>query len=83
MNWLIGLRDWVDARLPIVPLTVEGSRFVMTKGELTTRPGRVRLTVHTPIETTTVRARDARALAERVRETVVAGLSSPAASASP
>jgi 1-acyl-sn-glycerol-3-phosphate acyltransferase len=71
----------VEARLPIVPLTVEGSRFVMTKGQLTTRPGRVRLTVHTPVETTTVRAGDARALAERVRETVVAGLSSPAASA--
>jgi 1-acyl-sn-glycerol-3-phosphate acyltransferase len=71
----------VEARLPIVPLTVEGSRFVMTKGRLTTRPGRVRLTVHTPVETTTVRAGDARALAERVRETVVAGLSSPAASA--
>jgi 1-acyl-sn-glycerol-3-phosphate acyltransferase len=71
----------VEARLPIVPLTVEGSRFVMMKGQLTTRPGRVRLTVHTPVETTTVRAGNARALAERVRETVVAGLSSPAASA--
>jgi 1-acyl-sn-glycerol-3-phosphate acyltransferase len=69
----------VEARLPIVPLTVEGSRFVMTKGELTTRPGRVRLTVHTPVETAGVHAGGARALAERVRETVVAGLSKAAA----
>lgn len=40
----------MQAGLPIVPISVIGSRHVMKKGELTTRPGQVRLIVHDPIE---------------------------------
>jgi 1-acyl-sn-glycerol-3-phosphate acyltransferase len=57
----------VEAGLPIVPISVEGSRFVMKKGRLMTCPGHVRLRVHDPIETADVPAGQARALAERVR----------------
>lgn len=39
----------VQTGISIVPLSVVGSRHVMTKGELTTRPGDVRLIVHAPI----------------------------------
>ncbi len=63
----------VQTGIPIVPLTVVGSRHVMTKGELTTRPGDVRLIVHAPIAMTanTEPTPDVmRELATRVREIV-------------
>jgi 1-acyl-sn-glycerol-3-phosphate acyltransferase len=63
----------VQAGLPIVPLSIVGSRHVMLKGQLTTRPGHVTLTVHEPIETTAnpePPTREVRALATRVREVV-------------
>jgi 1-acyl-sn-glycerol-3-phosphate acyltransferase len=41
----------MQAGLPIVPISVIGSRHVMKKGELTTKPGRVTLLVHDPIPT--------------------------------
>ena len=40
----------MQAGLPIVPISVIGSRHVMKKGELTTKPGHVMLIVHDPIE---------------------------------
>ena len=63
----------VQTGIPIVPLSVIGSRHVMTKGELTTRPGDVRLIVHPPIVTAAVlepTPDDLRTLAARVREIV-------------
>jgi 1-acyl-sn-glycerol-3-phosphate acyltransferase len=56
----------VEAGLPIVPISVEGSRFVMKKGRLMTCPGHVRLRVHDPVETAGLPVGEARALAERV-----------------
>ncbi|HXE80585.1 MAG TPA: lysophospholipid acyltransferase family protein [Vicinamibacterales bacterium] len=64
----------IEAGLPIVPLTVSGTIGVMTKGHLTTRPGRVRLVVHEPISTTGYVAAQARDLAARVRSIVEAPL---------
>jgi 1-acyl-sn-glycerol-3-phosphate acyltransferase len=63
----------MQAGLPLVPISVIGSRHVMKKGELTTRPGHVTLLVHEPIETAAdaepgVRA--VRAVADRVREII-------------
>ena len=63
----------VQTGIAIVPLSVVGSRHVMRKGELTTRPGDVRLIVHAPLaltadsEPTPDMMRD---LAARVREIV-------------
>lgn len=64
----------IQAGLPLVPVSIRGSRHVMLKGRLMTRPGQVRLTVHAPVETTGLEAgvEEARALAVRVRETIVA-----------
>jgi 1-acyl-sn-glycerol-3-phosphate acyltransferase len=59
--------------LPIVPISVIGSRHVMKKGELTTRPGHVRLIVHSPIETAAnsePSVQQVRDLADRVREVI-------------
>ena len=63
----------VQTGISIVPLSVVGSRHVMRKGELTTRPGDVRLIVHAPIAVTadTAPTPDVmRALAVRVHEIV-------------
>ena len=71
----------MQAGLPIAPISVVGSRHVMCKGDLTTRPGHVTLVVHEPIETeasagaSRVESRepataDVRDLAERVREVI-------------
>lgn len=57
----------LEAGLPIVPLSVVGSRHVMLKGRLATYPGRVRLIVHDPIDTRGLQGADAREFAERVR----------------
>lgn len=63
----------VQAGLPIVPLSIVGSRHVMRKGRLMTCPGDVRLVVHDLIETAAVSEpdpREVRALATRVREAI-------------
>jgi 1-acyl-sn-glycerol-3-phosphate acyltransferase len=57
----------LQAGLPIVPLSVVGSRHVMLKGRLATYPGRVRLVVHEPIDTTGLADADPKAFGERVR----------------
>jgi 1-acyl-sn-glycerol-3-phosphate acyltransferase len=65
----------IDAGLPVVPVSIAGSRHVMLKGRLMTCPGRVTLTVHEPIPTAGVGRQGARDLAERVREVVVRDVS--------
>jgi 1-acyl-sn-glycerol-3-phosphate acyltransferase len=53
-----------------VPISVVGSRHVMLKGRLATYPGRVKLIVHPPIDTTGLSSKDARQFAERVRQII-------------
>jgi 1-acyl-sn-glycerol-3-phosphate acyltransferase len=63
----------MQAGLPLVPISVIGSRHVMKKGELTTRPGHVTLIVHEPIETAAnpePTVHEVRELADRVREVI-------------
>lgn len=63
----------MQAGLPIVPISVVGSRHVMKKGELTTRPGHVTLIVHDPIETEAnaePSVEQVRGLADQVRDVI-------------
>jgi 1-acyl-sn-glycerol-3-phosphate acyltransferase len=63
----------MQAGLPLVPISVVGSRHVMKKGELTTRPGHVTLIVHEPIALPAASepaVDDVRKLADRVREVI-------------
>ncbi len=57
----------IDSGLPVVPVSIAGSRHVMLKGRLMTCPGDVTITVHEPIPTVGVGREGARALAEQVR----------------
>jgi 1-acyl-sn-glycerol-3-phosphate acyltransferase len=60
----------VDARLPVVPVSVSGSGRVMRKGRMLVRPGEVRLTIHAPLPTTGVARDQVIDFAEHVREIV-------------
>jgi 1-acyl-sn-glycerol-3-phosphate acyltransferase len=60
----------IEAGLPVVPVTVVGTRFVMPKGRLMVCPGRVGLIVHEPIPTAGLTRGDAKALAARVHAVV-------------
>jgi 1-acyl-sn-glycerol-3-phosphate acyltransferase len=63
----------IEAGLPVVPITVIGTRRVMPKGRLRTEPGDVTLVVHDPIQPPALDGatpRDAKALAARVRAIV-------------
>ena len=70
----------IDNDLPIVPVSIARSRFVMLKGRLMTCPGDVVLTVHAPIATADVSREHARELAERVRAIVRQNVDEPAGS---
>jgi 1-acyl-sn-glycerol-3-phosphate acyltransferase len=75
----------VQAGLPIVPISVAGSRHVMRKGQLMTCPGEVELTIHDPIPTIAAaepNIREVRALAQRVKD-VIAPLVDAEAARSP
>jgi 1-acyl-sn-glycerol-3-phosphate acyltransferase len=61
----------LEAGLPVVPLSVVGSRHVMLKGRLATYPGHVRLVVHPPIQTTGMARDDSRTFAEQVRRVII------------
>jgi 1-acyl-sn-glycerol-3-phosphate acyltransferase len=64
----------IEHGLPIVPVSVDGTRTVMPKGRLRVEPATVRVTVHAPIVTAGLAREDARALADRTREVVASGV---------
>ena len=68
----------VDAQLPIVPVSIAGSRHVMQKNRLMVCPGDVRLTVHAPISTAGLARGELHAFAERVRTIVRTDVDEPA-----
>jgi 1-acyl-sn-glycerol-3-phosphate acyltransferase len=73
----------LEAGLPVVPLSVVGSRHVMLKGRLTTYPGEVGLIVHEPIDTRGMAGSDAKEFGERVRRIIAPDAESDLGSASP
>jgi 1-acyl-sn-glycerol-3-phosphate acyltransferase len=62
----------IDSGLPVVPISISGSRAVMPKGRLMVCPGDITVTIHDAIPTAGMTRDDARALAARVHE-IVAG----------
>jgi len=67
----------IDAGLPVVPVSIAGSRFVMKKGRLMVCPGEVTVTVHPPLLTTGITREQAREFAERVRALVRPAVDEP------
>jgi 1-acyl-sn-glycerol-3-phosphate acyltransferase len=67
----------IDAQLPVVPVSVSGSRHVMRKGRLMVCPGDVRLTIHAPIPTAGVTRARVLEFAESARAVVRSGVEEP------
>jgi 1-acyl-sn-glycerol-3-phosphate acyltransferase len=67
----------LDAQLPVVPLSVSGSRHVMKKGRLMVCPGDVYLTVHAPVPMAGLTRGQMTDLAERVWTTVRSRVDEP------
>jgi 1-acyl-sn-glycerol-3-phosphate acyltransferase len=61
----------IDAALPVVPVSLSGSRHVMQKGRVTVRPGDVRMTIHEPLPTAGAGRDQVMPFAERVRGIVL------------
>jgi 1-acyl-sn-glycerol-3-phosphate acyltransferase len=67
----------LDSGMPIVPVSIAGSRHVMKKGRLMVCPGDVTLTIHQPIDTTGIGREGVRELADRVRDVVRQAVDDP------
>jgi 1-acyl-sn-glycerol-3-phosphate acyltransferase len=63
----------IEAQVPIVPVTVSGSRRLTPKGSLRLESGRVKVVYGKPIPTRGLRVEDREALKDRVRQAIEAG----------
>ena len=66
----------VDLGLPILPLTVTGTRNVLPAGTSDLMPGSARLIIHPPIPVEGLTATDCSHLSNQVREVIASGLPS-------
>ena len=64
----------IDQKLPVLPVTVIGSRDVMPADSLRITPGTVRLLIHPPVETVDLTLNDLRRLSDNVRTIIADGL---------
>lgn len=64
----------IKAGAPIVPISVSGSSKIMPKGKFAIRPGRVQITVHSPVSTEGYGLEDREKLMDRVRQAILSGL---------
>ena len=60
----------IKSKVPIVPLSISGSRDIMPKDKLTATPGEIRLFVDHLIETHHCSSKDREPLMKKVRETI-------------
>jgi 1-acyl-sn-glycerol-3-phosphate acyltransferase len=67
----------IDSSLPVLPVSIARSRYVMMKGRIMVCPDEVTVTVHKPISTTGITRDRAREFAEEVRAVVRRGADEP------
>jgi 1-acyl-sn-glycerol-3-phosphate acyltransferase len=60
----------MKSKVPIIPISITGSREIMPKDRLTASSGEIRIRVGDPIETEPYSLKDRTALMERVSETI-------------
>ena len=64
----------IDQGMPVLPVTVVGTRDIMPADSLKMRPGKVVMRIHPPVETSNLDVDQVRDLRDRVREIVASGL---------
>ena len=67
----------IRAGVPVVPITLNGTRAVLRPDTVHIRPGRVEMIVHPPIPTAGLTSENVRELAERVRNQVLSRFKQP------
>jgi len=72
----------IEAGVPVVPVSIEGSGAVLPSAGFRVRPGTIRLRFGTPLPTSGLQANDRNALARRAREAVL-DLLHPGSTAAP
>jgi 1-acyl-sn-glycerol-3-phosphate acyltransferase len=65
----------IKSKVPIVPISISGSRDVMPKGRLTATAGEIRMFVDHPVEIQHFSLKDRESLMKKVRETISKNLS--------
>ncbi len=60
----------IKSKVPIVPISISGSRDIMPKDKLTAVPGEIRMFLDHPIETQHCSSKDRELLMKKVRETI-------------
>ncbi len=66
----------IEAKAPIVPITMHGTRELMPKGKASIKPGTIQLWFHPPIETKGLTADDRASLMQQVRRVMEEALAS-------
>ena len=67
----------IDSSLPVLPVSIARSRYVMAKGHIMVCPGEVTVTVHKPMSTAGITRERARDFAEEVRSVVRGAVDEP------
>jgi len=62
----------ITRQIPILPVTVNGSRRVLPKGSLAVRPGKIQVVIGHPIETDGYTAETVQELMDQTRRTIIA-----------
>ena len=60
----------IKTKVPIIPISIIGSREIMPKGKLTVTSGEIRIRIDHPIETQNHSLKDRKSLMEKVRQTI-------------
>jgi 1-acyl-sn-glycerol-3-phosphate acyltransferase len=71
----------LDLQLPVLPVTIDGTREILPAGSLQLNPGEVRITLHQPIPVQGLSEADLDDLALRTRSTIASALSKDGARA--
>jgi 1-acyl-sn-glycerol-3-phosphate acyltransferase len=60
----------IKSKVPIIPISITGSREIMPKGKLTVSSGEIRIRIDHPIETQNYSLKDRKSLMEKVNKTI-------------
>lgn len=60
----------IKSKVPIIPISIIGSREIMPKGKLTVTSGEIRIRIDHPIDTQNYSLKDRKSLMEKVRQTI-------------
>jgi 1-acyl-sn-glycerol-3-phosphate acyltransferase len=62
----------VGRKIPILPVTINGSRRVMRKGSFTLKPGKIQIVIGDPIDTSSYTTDTVQDLINKTRQTIIA-----------